>query len=125
MPGNDCQGRGMRKGKTMVMDGHLGDGKERIRDPKGAELIIQEISVLSPSPGSSVGPFRPPAPPQQLHQHPFPPHTEPCSNFKAFSSPSWVGRPRKGEGIIFSPVLGRGYKEGAGWKREKKWSLLK
>ena len=29
----------MRKGKTKVMEGYLGDEKERIGNPKGAELV--------------------------------------------------------------------------------------
>ena len=77
-------------------------------------------SLFSPHRLGAQLAFPPPAPPQQLHQHPIPPHPEPCSNFKAFFSPSWVGRPRRGEGIIFSPILGRGCKEGAGWKKAKK-----
>ena len=32
-------GCGMRKGKTKVMEGYLGDEKERIGNPKGAELV--------------------------------------------------------------------------------------
>lgn len=113
------------KGKTGMMDGHLaGDGKERTGEPEEPQLVIQEISVLFRLLGSSAGHF-PLAPPYQLHRRSLPPHPEPCSNFKVFSGPRWIGKPRKGEGIIFSPFFGRGCKEGVGWKTEKKWSLLK
>lgn len=65
-------GCGMMKGKTRVMEGHLGDEKEQIGNPKGAELVY-EISVLSPSPGSSVGLFLPqPLPSSYISIPPLP-----------------------------------------------------
>ena len=42
----------------MVKDRRLvGNGKERTGDSKGPALVTQEISVLSPSLGNSVGHF--------------------------------------------------------------------
>lgn len=100
------------------MDGYLvADEKKKIGDPEGSELVTKKISALCPSLRGSVGHFHFQPLPTPT-QHPLFPHPEPCSNFKAFSGPSCIGKPRKGESIIFSPVLGRGHKEGAGWKTE-------
>lgn len=116
--GNCFQGCGTKRGRTGVMDGYLvADEKKKIGDPEGSELVTKKISALCPSLRGSVGHFHFQPLPTPT-QHPLFPHPEPCSNFKAFSGPSCIGKPRKGESIIFSPVLGRGHKEGAGWKTE-------
>lgn len=95
------------------MDGYLvGDGKERIGDPESPEPATKR-SLVSPCLLGTLWAISSLGCSPKRHQHSLPLHPKSSSNFKALSGPSWVGKSRKEEGIIFSPFLGRGCKVGA------------